>query len=105
MSLKLQWVTLTEFVLRFALHVTCDVLSFTVPSILQEAYLKACGLEASPATALTCRLMVNSLRWAAGLAADGSNGTSFRLAMFKEVIGSTALNAIKIAAVREPVFT
>jgi hypothetical protein len=44
--------------------------------------------------------MVNSLRWAAGLAADGSTGTSFRLAMFPKVIGSTALNAIKNAAVR-----
>lgn len=65
----------------------------------------ACGLEASPATALPCRLMVNSLRWAAGLAADGSNSTSFRLAIFQKATDSTALNAIKTAAVSEPVFT
>lgn len=68
---------------------------------LQEAYLGACGLEAAPATALTCRLMVNSLRWAAGLAADGSNGTTFRLAMTSGVVSTTALNAIKTAAVRD----
>lgn len=68
---------------------------------LQEAYLQICGDETAPATALTCRLMVNSLRWAAGLAADGSNGTSFRLAMFNNPVSSTTITNLKTAAVRD----
>jgi hypothetical protein len=66
----------------------------------KEAYMMQCGNEASPATALPCRLAVNALRWAAGgPAGNGGNSSSFRLAMSKGVLSGTQLSAIMTAAV------
>jgi len=65
----------------------------------KEAYMKACGDAASPATSLPCRLAVNALRWAAGVSANSTGSSSFRLAVSSGALSSTQINAIKTAAV------
>jgi hypothetical protein len=64
----------------------------------KEAYMMQCGAEASPATAMSCRLAVNALRWAAGVPAT-SITTAFRVAISANAVSSQQMAAIKTAAV------
>lgn len=86
-----------------AARVSSDPAGGKVVAFNKEAWMQQCGNEASPATALPCRLAVNALRWAAGVPATTSPGsnssTSFRLAVSPNVVSTTAINAIKTAAV------
>lgn len=67
----------------------------------KEAYMMQCGAEASPATAPSCRLAVNSLRWAAGIPAASTSNTTLRVAISRNAINSAQLAAIKLAAVSD----
>jgi hypothetical protein len=63
----------------------------------KESYMTQCGSEASPAAAMSCRLAVNALRWAAGVPA--TNKTAFRVAVSANAVNSQQIGAIKTAAV------
>ena len=70
-----------------------------------EGYIMSCGYEVNPATALSCRLAVNSLRWAAGVNTSAANtaANTFRLAIdpgsFSGPPSNQIANNIKTAAV------